>query len=392
MIRMPVNELKAGMTVARPIINPSRPQNALLKRGFTLTTSSIRGLRRLRVHDIWVMDEQLDFLDDIIDKGVEGAHRKLLVSVKENFEKAMSGNVIDISFSTFRHGIEELIKAIRGSKTNFMLLQNISSYDNYLYMHSTNVCYAALLLGMNLEDYITKERMTKGLKYLHASELKNLGLGALLHDIGKTRIESEILDKPDTLTKEEYREIMNHTLYGYELLKDCVEASAAHVALNHHQRWNGTGYPRLLDKATGKPRPPLAGKKINIFCRVVSIPDVYDAGTSDHYHKIRKLPIKVLFEMRFKKNIGWFDPEVEKAFHRITPPFQLGTIAVLNTGDTVIVTDFNSAVPCKPRVTLYKNPKGERYPPAKSKEIDLSRNKSLFIRKYNGKNVERYLY
>ena len=123
-------------------------------------------------------------------------------------------------------------------------------------------------------------------------------MGCLLHDVGKMRVPPEILNKPARLTEIEMRQMELHTVYGHEMVRGRVPPGAANIVLNHHQRYNGQGYPRRTDAASGQALPAMAGKSIPVFSRIATICDVYDAATSKRPYSPAKLPVQVLHEMR----------------------------------------------------------------------------------------------
>ena len=215
--------------------------------------------------------------------------------------------------------------------------------------HSTNVCYLSLLVGMKLERYLIQERIFKTAR--EAKDLQQLGLGCLLHDVGKMRIPGEIFTKPGRLTPEEMVVMRMHAMYGHEMVKGRVPAAAASVVLNHHQRWNGTGYPSRIDLVTGEEIPPLAGKQIPIFSRIAAMVDMYDAATSNRVYSAPKLPVHVLHEMRTTCK-GSFDPVVEEAFYQVIPPFPIGQVVTLSNQMEAAVVDFNPRMPYRPKSAM----------------------------------------
>ena len=160
----------------------------------------------------------------------------------------------------------------------------------------------------------------------------NLRMAAMLHDAGKVAISDVILKKPARFTPEEYEIMQKHTLYGAQLFLDVqseFDKVARIVALNHHENWDGTGYPGHIDVATGKPTKtrddgtPL-GKvttEIPIFGRIVSIADVYDALRSKRSYKEAWEEEDVLKEIRSLAG-SKFDPEVVEVFFEVYPQLQ----------------------------------------------------------------------
>jgi len=153
-----------------------------------------------------------------------------------------------------------------------------------------------------------------------------LRMAAMLHDVGKVAISDLILRKQDRLTDQEYEAMKRHTFLGARLFNNIqtdFEEVAAHVALNHHERWDGTGYPGHVDMITGKPLPGYEadrgravgkkGEEIPLFGRIVSIADVYDALSSRRAYKEPWEEDRVLDEIRGLSGKS-FDPEVVEAF------------------------------------------------------------------------------
>jgi HD-GYP domain-containing protein (c-di-GMP phosphodiesterase class II) len=267
-------------------------------------------------------------------------------------------------------------------------LQKLDAYDDYLLVHSTNVCYLGLLLGNRLEEYLVAERRFKS--YHEAKDLQLLGLGMLLHDIGKTKLPREILDKPGPLTREELELVRSHTILGYNMVRGRLPPSAAQIVLNHHQRYDGRGYPRLVNRATGNPLPPMQGRQIPIFSRIATVVDVYDAATTQRVYSPRKLPVRALHEMRTICR-GFFDPEIERAFYEIVPPFPIGQAVTLSDGSEAVVVDFNPRRPTRPKVQILSDPYGGRVADPSRHEIDLALHDHLHVARVDGEDVTPYL-
>jgi HD-GYP domain-containing protein (c-di-GMP phosphodiesterase class II) len=173
------------------------------------------------------------------------------------------------------------------------------------------------------------EEWTKG-KGLHAMEIERnkdfLRMAAMLHDVGKVAISDLILRKQDRLTDQEFEVMKSHTLLGARLFTDIqtdFEEVAIHVALNHHEKWDGTGYPGHVDISTGKPLPGYEilsghatgkkGEEIPLFGRIVAVADVYDALSSRRSYKEPWDEARILEEMDALSGKS-FDPEVAEAF------------------------------------------------------------------------------
>jgi HD-GYP domain-containing protein (c-di-GMP phosphodiesterase class II) len=256
------------------------------------------------------------------------------------------------------------------------MLQKLDTHDNYLVTHSTNVCYLAMLLGIKLEGYVAEQHA--GQSSNDATNLQLLGLGCLLHDVGKTRIPTEVLNKPSRLTAEEMELMKLHPVYGYEMVKGRVPPAVAEVVLNHHQRWDGSGYPERTDPRTGERLASAQREQIPIFSRIATVVDVFDAATSKRCYSGAKLPAQVLHEMRTTCR-GFFDPRLQEAFYEIIPPFPIGKMVTLSDGSEAVVVDFNPRWPSRPRVQGLKDPHGVPYADPSRQEIDLALHRELTI-------------
>jgi HD-GYP domain-containing protein (c-di-GMP phosphodiesterase class II) len=166
--------------------------------------------------------------------------------------------------------VETLLNTILDNKNNFYRLLKITTHDYHTYTHSLNVCSLSIGLGtlINLND----------------SDLIELGLGALLHDIGKCSVDPRILNKPGKLTKSEFNKVQNHVIAAKELLKSSnteIPKNSLYTILQHHERLSGNGYPYKLK-----------GDQIHLFGRIGAIVDFYDALTTVRPYKNAYTPFE----------------------------------------------------------------------------------------------------
>jgi HD-GYP domain-containing protein (c-di-GMP phosphodiesterase class II) len=388
MLRVPVHKIEPGMVLARPIAFPNDPRKFLVQRDREVPPDLIPRLKRLGIFEVWIRQRNLEFLEDVIDEGLGERQREVYLHVRKNFESVMTGSSPEIDVTHFQSSISNLFDFLKQSSCGNFLLQKLDAFDNYLMSHSTNVCYMALLLGMKLERYLIGERSVKNAR--DAKDLQQLGLGCLLHDVGKMKIPAEILNKPGRLTPAEMEVMQLHPVYGHEMVKGRVPAGAAQVVLNHHQRYDGNGYPARIDRVTGQRMPPLAGKQIPIFSRIATVVDVYDAATSQRVYSAAKYPVQALHEMRTFCR-GFFDPQVEQAFYQIIPPFPIGQVVTLSNGIEAAIVDFNPRNPVRPKVQGLKSPSGEPFADPSLEEIDLALHPDLQIAAIDSTDVRAFL-
>jgi HD-GYP domain-containing protein (c-di-GMP phosphodiesterase class II) len=388
MLRVPVHKIEPGMILARPIPLPAKPSRYLLQRDHEIPMDLVPRLKELGVFEVWVRHHDLEFLEDIIDVGLSEHQQQVYAHVRRNFEAIIRGSTLELDLVSFQQSVGELFAFLKTNSSSNVLLQKLDAFDNYLMSHSTNTCYLSLLLGMRLERYLIAERSFKQPR--DAKQLHLLGLGALLHDIGKLHVPRHILDKPGRLTDEEMVEMRRHPRHGYQMVRGSLPASAAQIVLNHHQRWDGKGYPARIDSSSGREMPPPAGRQISIFSRIAIMADIYDAATSQRCYSAAKPPVQVLHEMRHRCQ-GFFDPVVEAAFYRIVPPFPIGQVVTLSDGSEAVVVDFNPDYPTRPKVQCLRAPNGERLENPGLEEIDLALYDRLSIAAVDGQDVRPYL-
>ncbi|HEV3339398.1 MAG TPA: HD domain-containing phosphohydrolase, partial [Pirellulales bacterium] len=366
---------------------PNDPRRFLLQRDREVTPDLARRLLELGIYEVWVRYRNLEFLETLIDEGLDVQQREVYAQVRRSFEAVMSGDALELDIDRFQATIGDLFDYLKASPCGTLMLQKLDAFDNYLLSHAANVCYLSLLVGLKVERYLIAERTWKSVR--EAKDLQVLGLGALLHDVGKMKIPAAVLNKPARLTSEEMELMRQHPVLGYEMIKGQVSPAAAQVVLNHHQRFDGRGYPARRDVRTGESLPALAGKQVPVFARVASITDVYDAATAKRCYCDAKLPVQALHEMR-TLCAGAFDPLIEQAFYEIIPPFPIGQIVSLNDGTSAVVVEFNPRQPFRPKVQGLSSPLGERFDDPTSQEIDLAECPDLHILGVNGIDVRPF--
>jgi putative nucleotidyltransferase with HDIG domain len=243
--------------------------------------------------------------------------------------------------------VNDLLDSIMRNRDAMASLIRIKSKDEYTFNHSVNVCVLTLTLGRHVG--------------CEKRELKRLGVGALLHDVGKTAIPDEVLNKEGKLTDEEFALVQQHTLAGAQALmkNGGFHESSIKVALEHHEKCNGKGYPRKLTK-----------DKISLFGQIAAIADVYDALTTDRVYRNKMLPYEAI-SLIYSNIQQDFDPVLVERFIQCTGIFPIGSLARLNTGETAVVLTVNRDSLLLPKVLVVVDAQGERV--EEEYEIDLSR-------------------
>lgn len=225
-------------------------------------------------------------------------------------------------------------------------LNDIASNDEYTYTHSVSTMVYALMIARRL-NY--SEQM-----------MSVLGMGALLHDIGKMLIDQEVMFKTGGLSQQEYEYVKKHSTYGYQALRriPTVPEQVCKIAYMHHERLDGSGYPQGL-----------CGEEINEYIRIVSIADVYDALTTDRCYR-KKWPANRAMEFLMMKSSREFDPRLVGVFAQQLAVYPNGSMVKLSNQHIAIVSRQNQSMPLRPVVRVIQNAEGEDIVPY---ELDLMR-------------------
>lgn len=336
------------MQLAQSVI--SSDGKILLARGQVLRDSYITRLVQLGVYSVYVVDPRFPDLD-AVDFLSEQSRLRALKLVRSACSSLIAGSVLDTPAIT--EVVDMLIDDLSTKPNLLVNVFDIRLKDDYTFAHSVNVCSFAILIGMSYA--------------LHRGQLRELAIGALMHDLGKTVLPSEILQKPGPLSPSEYEQMQEHTNFGFNILRhqDEISLLSAHIAFQHHERVDGTGYPRAL-----------VGSDIHLYGRIVAVADVYDALVSDRAYRSRYLPHKAA-EMLSEASGKAFDEEVVRHFLQQVAFYPTGTLVRLSTGMIGVVVDVNKPVTTRPVIrALYDSVGddiGEYY------ELDLSKNSEVSI-------------
>ncbi|WP_067618805.1 HD-GYP domain-containing protein [Alicyclobacillus acidiphilus] len=208
------------------------------------------------------------------------------------------------------------------------LLRMLRNHDEYTLTHSIGVAVLSTMLG-------------KWLKF-DDDKLERLSVAAVLHDVGKAKIPPELLQKPSRLTESEYIIMQRHTVFGYQLLQQTegISEEQAKVALQHHERIDGSGYPQKL-----------TGGEIHEFAKLVAVTDVFHAMASKRVYKDALPFFQVLSEL-YEGQFGLFDPVILQTFVSKLLQDLIGTEVLLSDGRRARVVLLNDKEPTRPLVQV----------------------------------------
>ena len=253
-----------------------------------------------------------------------------------------------------KRAVQGIVDQVLSNESSMVTMTTLRDFDEYTFTHSVNVCIFSVIIGQRL-----------GLDRL---QLYELGLGALFHDVGKQRVDVDIINKPTGLNEEEWIELMEHPTEGLLLLFQMhgfadVPYRQMLMAYEHHMKTDLSGYPK-----SRRPRDP------TVFSRIVSVADAFDAGTSVRSYQYEPWPPDaVLQEMRDNPKRG-FDTLLVKVLITATGVYPVGTLVILDTHELAVVSQVNPDPELlhRPRVRVISDPVG--LPLSEPVSLDLSEN------------------
>ncbi len=291
MRRVSLKYLRPGMIIARPVY--SGDGRLLLASGLSLTENYIKRLAELGIGSLYIEDQLFHGdlnIDDVVSEQTRIQSVKL---VKEAFHSLEKEKYIDTW--AVRKAVDDMADEIFSNKDILVNYFDIRTYDDYTFNHSVNVTILSILAGITL-------------KY-NRVQLRELAIGALLHDIGKVHLDKKILNKKGKLTAEEYKHIQQHSLYGFNTLRSYYEIPilSSIIAYQHHERLDGSGYPQCLK-----------GEEIHEYSRVVMVADVFDALTSNRpYRKAYSVPHAIDIVKKLYPSLD--DRSITAVFSNVAP-------------------------------------------------------------------------
>ena len=266
------------------------------------------------------------------------------------------------SIKKIKRAVQNIVDQILNEETSLIGLTTLRDYDEYTFTHSVNVCIFSVALGKRL-----------GLTKL---QLYDLGMAALFHDIGKSRVPLEVLNKSGGLTDEEWRMIANHPWLGVLALFQLRGTQeypyrSMVVAIEHHMKTDLSGYPR-----------PLRQRQLSMFSKIVAAADGFDAATSRRSYQTQPYtPAEVMKELRDNPRRG-MDPVVVKAFINLTGIYPTGTLVVLDTFELGIVHAVNplAEMLARPLVRVISDSMGNLTHPGEIVDLAQRKEDGTFVR------------
>ena len=269
----------------------------------------------------------------------------LIGDIDQIYTQVVKGDKLNIV--KLRKSVEPLVDTISSNPDACLWVSRLKQHDRYTYQHSLGAAILAVSVGRQMG--------------LQRHDLRSLAMGCMLMDIGKLRLDPELLQSESDLNDEEMAEVASHVEHGLEILDECgvINQDVIDIVAHHHERYDGSGYPEGL-----------YGSNIPPFARVAAIVDTYDAITSDRHYAAAMSPtdaIKTLYSARDED----FQAELVEAFIQAVGIYPAGTLVELTTGEVGVVVAEYRTRRLRPKILLLLNEKKERLP--RTRVVDLQK-------------------
>lgn len=324
---VPTSCLREGMKVAKTLYGKNNEK--LLVAGIVLNYKYIDSIQRMKYPGLYI-DDDLSRDIEIINIISDELKMETVNGIKKIFTIIKNHNNPDAKTESIKNMVDSIVDELLTNRNMMVNMIDLKCFDNYTYLHSVNVAVLSIVTGIAMGlDRIT---------------LSRLGLSAILHDIGKVFINKKIINKPGSLTTDEFEEIKTHSMLGHNYAKEKFKLPKASYTgiIDHHEKYDGSGYPNAK-----------GGKSISLFGRIITLADIYDALSSERpYRKAMSPSDAIEFVMGNLETI--FDPQIADVFIRKVAPYPIGTTIRLSNGYTAIVVENFESVCLRPRVRVIR--------------------------------------
>lgn len=338
--------LTPGMVIDQSIIDSTN--RVLVHRKTPLDEYMIASLKKLGIGGVYIREGEEDETEDNIETSPEVAEKiekikvadkakiKLSESVKARVSEGIQylySNPNSEGFTSAANSISnDLMKAISENDAIAVDISTLKVSDEYTFKHSVDVASMSMIIAK-------KQGMDQ-------KQVYQIGISGLLHDLGKSEIPNEVLNKPGKLTDEEFTIMKNHPLFGYNILKDKADIApeVKMGVLQHHEKTNGRGYPLGLDN-----------QRIHLYARILSVADIYDALVTERPYKNAFSPrdaVEMIMAMTGELDFGMIQSFLDSVIL-----YPVDSVVSLSTGERAKVVQNNPGYPMRPKVVALKTGK-----------------------------------
>lgn len=304
----------------------------LLRKDSPLRDSIVQKLKNNGIFFVYIQDDISEGIEvsNVVDDELKA---EIIFSFKDMMEKKMKNNRTSNTISSeevlqLENIIGDLLSEVRNNSDLSYIAVELMGTDMSTYFHSVNTAIISLLIALE-----SKLGMTM---------CRNIGLGAILHDVGKVKVDNDILNQLAPFSKEELHEMRQHVSYGYDMIRNThsLNGIVKSIVLKHHEKLDGSGYPNGIE-----------AEEIPDYVRIVTMADMFDAMTSDRVYR-RKMSVHNALEHLMADCIDKIDAGVYNRLTKKVVLFPPGTVVTLNEGSRAIVVKYQNDSPTRPIVRI----------------------------------------
>ena len=345
-----IERVEVGDVLGKPVYDDKC--QLLLAKDVSLTSNYIERLKRANIQCIYIEDELSEGLEaeNVIPDELK---IKSIATVKTAFKdlsdrKGSSYNIKSIE--SIKQIVDEMMHIIYENPSTLYCMTELMGTDMYTYNHSAEVAALSMLVAKSMK--------------MNDTFIQKIGVGAILHDVGKMSVPAEILNKVDPLDEVESKMMKDHPQMGYDLLKDndYISPISRQIVLLHHEKLNGSGYPFMM-----------SGEQIPIHVRIVTLCDIFNAISSNRAYK-RRMNADEALELIRAEAIYELDRDIYYHLLKVVNIYPVGTVVELSNGEVGIVIKENYEAQTRPVVQVIRQKK-------RAEIIDLMECLTLFISK-----------
>ena len=345
-----INDVEVGSVIAKPVYDSKL--SLLINRGTVLSEILIKKLIQADIRHLYIDDElsrgvELDPMisDEIKLQAIvvmKTIYDSQTIRNDKNIEEVREGTIKDL-----KDIVDDIITEIYARNEQKYYSTELMGAEMYHYNHAVEVMILSLLIGRRMG--LDREKLLK------------LGMGAILADIGKVKVPSEILNKKGKLDVDEFEEMKRHVDYSYHILKDLVSLSSLsrQIVLLHHEKLDGSGYPNGF-----------VGDQIPLLVRIVTMCDIFSAIVSDRTYNNR-ISVDTAIEILRSATPAKLDQDVFLALMQVIDVYPPGTLVELSNGKMAIVIGNNPNSPTRPVLKQIED----------GMQIDMLQELTIFIKK-----------
>lgn len=345
-----LEQVEIGDMLGKPVYDDKC--QLLLAKEVKLTQNYIDRLKKANIHCIYIEDELSEGLEahNVVSDELKiqsvSAVKTAFKDISER--KGNNYNVRDID--SIKNVVEDLMRVIYDNPGTLYHMTELMGTDMYTYNHSAEVAVLSMLVAKSMK--------------LSENFIQKIGVGAILHDIGKMQIPGEVLNKVMPLEVDEVKLVKEHVQYGYDMLKenDFISPISRQIVLLHHEKLNGAGYPYHL-----------AGEQIPIHVRIVTMCDIFNAISSNRAYKDR-LNADEALEIIRTEAVYELDRDIYYHLLKVVNIYPVGTVVQLSNGELAIVIKENTEAQTRPLVQIIRDKK-------RAEKLDLMDYLTIFITK-----------